>query len=266
MLPEDEDVRVIQLHPLASAPRGPRRFFAAVKKIPYSLSRIIIATLIIVLGTVIGYTLYLGTLNQSNANNNFAQPVDVANWDNYDGKFITGKLPPRWEIQEFMDGELGSSTLLKEGHKYEGITGIVVFNAQSQPVFRLESGGKIPAGCIKISKFRDTPEEYIATRLELNKATNGSTEVFDYTKFSYYQFTLLGRPFRRIGEEIFWDVGQEANKFSPQCNPYHSYGGLSYTDNGKVNDMYRTSLISGTATSDLLLLDTLLSNLQLKQT
>jgi len=128
--------------------------------------------------------------------------VPIEQWTVFDGKYITGRYPPDWEIREYVDWEE------KRGQVYddlemEGLTGITVL-LQGQEVFRL-SGVYAWGGigwCRKYYKFADFSEEdFERVRNNIppleSELYRGFT-VIELKDALFAEFDLLGARVRRV--------------------------------------------------------------------
>ena len=184
----------------------------------------------------------------------------------FEGEYISTKLPEGWSITEYLDGE--GTTMLPGETEYTGLTGLKIFNGDTEIFYMQAVSGLGFAGCPNYAKFADENPEYYAQILEDNEVSGQELTVQDYTatEVEYEEFTWLGMEFRRIEKEYVYDEVANNEYFEPPCVP-----SLVAFDNVKLYsdiDGYESSTFDygakDIATSqDLLVVDQILNDMEL---
>lgn len=197
------------------------------------LMGIVLVVIIICLGVTVIYLLFTKTqvLDTSSNNNNSEDDTEIEN-DNTDvtveeettyewvGNATTATLPTDWSVVEYTTAE-GMEMYADEGNMtFDGITGIEVYNESDDLVFSVKgvSGIGGTEACSELAVFGDTTAAYI-TSIEDGNSMVGmpSPNIIDLSNSEYSDISFLGETFRRVDNELYLDMDNNANTFSTGC-------------------------------------------------
>lgn len=202
--------------------------------------------------------------NTQEENTNSGEDTDVtASTNTFTGETIAATLPIGWTIQEYYDGE--GTDYLSEGPEYSGLTGIKIFNENSDKMFYLAAVNGIGfAGCSEYYAFADDNPAYRAQAQSDADEIGDPMHINDFSNTPYLEYEVLGRTVRRIASKIYLDATEGNNYFEAPCfNVVVTFKGLSYTD--ETNQKYE-AYFYGFSTSitgdELLKVDDILKSME----
>ncbi len=199
----------------------------------YILIAIALITLVVCLGVLVIYLLFTNTnvLNTNSNNNNsdndqledndtvlsFAEEDTTYEWS---GNALSATLPTDWTVVEYTTVEGMEMYAEQENMSFDGITGIEVYNESDALIFSVKgvSGIGGTGACSELSVFSDTPDSYIQSVTEENAYVGeAAPTIIDLSNSEYSDISFLGRTFRRVGNEMYVDVGSNAQTFETGC-------------------------------------------------
>lgn len=176
------------------------------------------------------------------------------------GEYISAILPPEWKIQEYYDGE--GSEMLVDGVTYTGLTGIKIFNGDKE-IMMLEGVSGIGfVGCSHLPLFEDSSTAYKTEMEEMNEEVGMDLTTTDYTNAKYSDFEFLGKPFRRVNNELYYDTVLGNEYFEPQCEKgLATLKGLYFVDSYEYKgEAYHFEISDTASNAELELLDSVLAS------
>ena len=179
------------------------------------------------------------------------------------GDNVSATVPEGWNLVEYMDGD--GTTMLSGGGTYTGLTGLKIFNPQSENVFSMMAVSGIGfAGCSDYAKFSDESISYYQEQVSNNSQAGITMEEHDYTSTVYAEFDWLGTTMRRITDLYYYDTKEGNNYFEPPCVPgLIVLEGLTFEDSfGYVGEAYFYGLEDIAEVSEYETVDSILESME----
>lgn len=179
------------------------------------------------------------------------------------GDYVSVTVPEGWTLVEYMDGD--GTTMLNSGDAYTGLTGLKIFNPQSENVFSMMAVSGIGfAGCSDYAKFSDESISYYQEQVSNNSQAGITMEEHDYTSTVYAEFDWLGTTMRRITDLYYYDTKEGNNYFEPPCVPgLIVLEGLTFEDSfGYVGEAYFYGLEDIAEVSEYEIVDSILESME----
>lgn len=270
----EENINIGQ-PPIQDAPTPPTIQSTETTKKKSPLKLILLIFIFLLLATGVYYLIFkmniLETLTGENLDNNLQNQQEEDQNVNqeetltpFTGKYLSTEVPAGWSVSEYYDGE--GTSMLPDGDNYTGLTGLKIFKNEQEIFFMQAISGIGFAGCPYYAKFSDENPDYYSQILEDNDMIGEKVTVTDYTNSEYEEFTLLGKQFRRIGNEYIYDQISGDEYFESPCVPsLISFDGTTLYSSG---DGYESSTFDYgvkdiATTDDLLVVDQILNDMKL---
>lgn len=233
---------------------------------------ILVVPTLIVLGIALASTAVFENIKKSNVqeliidedmNNESKEDIDTQEiMAVFNGQVVTTSYPQGWSVREYFNGD--GTDILTKGVNYTGLTGLKIFKNNTEKFFVKAVYGIGFSGCPTYARFEDENPSYYS-QIEIdNQEIGDTTDVLDYTNTDYIEFDWLGTTFRRIGSEYHYDIREGNNYFESACVPsLVTLEGLSFTSDGQLSEAYSYDAVEGISEDDLLIIDDILSNMEI---
>lgn len=181
----------------------------------------------------------------------------------FEGKTVSAILPEGYKLVEYYNGEGTDS--LPEGNTYTGFTGLKIMY-ENMEIFSIRAVSGIGfIGCPMYPKFADFNPLHLEENENIADEMGDDINIVDYANTKYTQFEWLGKTFRRIGVNYFYDTAASNSYFEPPCfSGIVSFDGLNFTDsNDFTGEAYFFGASVNATEEDLLAVDKILESMKL---
>ena len=190
--------------------------------------------------------------------------------NNFSGDYLLAEdIATGWSIVEYVNG--AGSDMLVSGVTYVGLTGLEVKNASDVVVFKMEGVNGIGGTdyCGEVFQFSDSSATYVQDTYDASVALGqGTPLIVDLSGDTYAAYEFLGTNIRRIDYDLYWDTST-AGSFDAACGIAAGVRKLTTISfegtQGAITDTldsYSFDIPATVSSSDLLLLDQVLENLE----
>jgi hypothetical protein len=134
----------------------------------------------------------------------------------FKGKYVTAKLPAKWQIVESSDF---SKTTTLSNTKYLGLATLDIrYNNKTAVLFRAGEAFGDTTQCESYAKFKDTSSAYVQFRIDTNKVLNmEAPQIIDLTNAKYAEYTALGNKIRRFENTLYFNGDTTGKYFNASC-------------------------------------------------
>lgn len=189
------------------------------------------------------------------------------------GTYVKASLPSGWTIKEYGNGQ--GTSLIVEGVKYKGLTGLVILynGGQIAQMYATDGIGGNEA-CPIIPAFADTNhnyQTYLEYAEEAQQSGQPAPQFVDISNKTYTETTLFGNRLRRSEFAYYKNLGGPNAQFNPACSGANGTTSFSLATNPVMwtrtpfpvsTSLFRVTVKSGTTIQLLEQLDGIFGSLQ----
>lgn len=183
----------------------------------------------------------------------------------YTGNTFTANLPDGWSIQEYYNGN--GTDMLVTGPTYTGLTGLEILNPGDEVVFKMKAVNGIGGvdACQNYFEFPDNSTTYYNEKLASSQAVGVTPTIVTIASGTYTEFDFLGKSFRRVNDDLYWDTIDGNSYFEAACGmdyAFMSFDGLTFGIDSSPGETYEIAVFGSPTASELETLEDILASLE----